>query len=105
MKKIIICLLFSLISFNLFATITKEDLENFYAKAEGCVIIENDYDIFPGYTIYGKEAISRISVGHDDSDNAYCKFYAGVQEKSYSILVSKSHYDPEKNILHLYRKL
>jgi hypothetical protein len=62
-------------------------------------------DIFPGYTIYGKEAISRVSVGHDNSDNAYCKFYAGVQEKSYSILVSKSHYDPEKNILHLYRKL
>ena len=80
----------------------EEDLENFYAKAEGCVIIENDYDVFPGYTIYGKEAISRISVGHDNSDNAYCHFYAG---NKYYISISKSYYDTEKNILHLYKKL
>lgn len=105
MRKFIICLAFSLISFNVFATITKEDLENFYAKTEGCVIIENDYDTFPGYTIYGKDAIFRISVGHDNSENAYCYFYGGHSDNKYYISVSKSWYDAEKNILHLYRKI
>lgn len=105
MRKFIICLAFSLISFNVFATITKEDLENFYAKPEGCVIIENDYDAFSGYTIYGKDAIFRISVGHDNSENAYCHFYGGHSGNKYYISVSKSWYDVEKNILHLYRKI
>lgn len=103
MKKIIICLLFSLVSFNLFATITKADLESFYVKAEGCIIIENDYNTLPGYTIYGKDAIYRISIGHDNNENAYCHLYAS--DNKYFISVSKSYYDAEKNILHLYRKI
>lgn len=105
MKKIIICLLFSLISFNLFATITKEDLESFYAKAEGCIIIENDYDVFPGYTIYGKDVIYGIFIGHDNNGNAYCNFYIGQRADICHISVSKSYYDTKKNILHLYRKI
>jgi len=105
MKKFIICLVFSLISFNLFATITKEDLESFYVKAEGCVIVENDYNAFSGYTIYGKDAIHAIFVGHDSNGNAYCHFYVEGRNSSYSISVSKSYYDSEKNILHLYKKI
>lgn len=105
MKKFIICLTFNLISFNVFATITKEDLENFYAKAEGCVIIENDYNAFQGYTIYGKDAIKAIFVGHDSNGNAYCHFYSPLKNSSDNISVSKSWYDAEKNILHLYRKI
>ena len=105
MKKFIICLFFSLVSFNLFATITKDDIESFYSKSDGCVIIENDYYIFPGYTVYGKESIYKIFVAHDGNGNAYCFLYITNKSSIDKISVTKSYYDKEKNIFHLYKVL
>lgn len=104
MKKFISCLFCTfLLSLNIFATITKDDLLWFLTKPEGGIIIENDYDIFPGYTVYTKESILKIFVSHDSSNNAYCYLY--VNDIRYKISVSKSYYDESSNILHLYRLL
>jgi len=99
MKKLISCLFCTfLLSLNIFATITKNDLLKFLSKSEGGIIIENDYNIFQGCTFYTKESGPRIFIA---DDNSYGYLY--VHDVKYRISVSESYYDESLNILHIYR--
>lgn len=104
MKKFISCIFCTfLLSLNIFATITRDDLVKFLSKSDGGVIIENDYDVFPGYTVYTKESIVKIFISHDNSNNAYC--YLHVNNTKYRISVSRAYYDESLNILYFYKML